>query len=234
MASMPQSEERSSAPRFTDQPDIGQKFALDTGQKFAADTSQKFAEATESAQKATQTATRKASEQTARVAEAAAKAGDRAAWAGAEILQRHTESVQQALQSGAGIVARIAERSAGQFGRAMGISGDEAEKAARKSSDNIDVIMHSGTVLAEVGQRLTGEWMDFARDRIERNIERMEQFMRCRTPQDFAALQSELLREDLQKFLDYSRRIAEQSVRAADEATKRFSETAEQREQRVA
>jgi hypothetical protein len=219
MANMPMSEDKGAAQRFS--------AAAETGNKAAAETGHKIAEATEAAQKATQTAARKAGEQTARVAEAAAKAGDRAAWAGAEIMQRHAETVQQALQSGASMAARMAERSADQFGRAMGLSGDEAENAARKSTDNINVIMQSSTVFIEAGQRLTGEWMNFAHDRIERNFQSIEQMLHCRTPQDFAALQTELMRENLHKFLDYARRIGEQSMHMADEAAKRFDQTAE-------
>jgi Phasin protein len=224
MANM--SEDKSTAQRVS--------AAAETSHKAAAETSHKVAEATEAVQKATQSAAGKAGEQTARVAEAAAKTGDRAARAGAEIMQRHAETVQQALQSGASMAARMAERSAGQFGRVMGLSGDEAENAARASRDNIDVIMHSSTVLAEAGQRFAGEWMDFAHDRIERNFQSVERMLHCRTPQDFAALQSDLMRENLHKFLDYARRVSEQSLRVADEATKRFDETTERNRHRAA
>jgi hypothetical protein len=51
--------------------------------------------------------------------------------------------------------------------------------------------------------------------------------MRCRTPQDFAAVQSEFLRDNLESFLQCARRIAEKSMQMADEATKRTAEAVE-------
>ena len=62
---------------------------------------------------------------------------------------------------------------------------------------------------------------------MEQNLHRFECLLRCRTPRDLAAVQSEFLRENLESFLQYARRIAETSIQAADEATKRTAEALE-------
>ena len=90
---------------------------------------------------AVQDATREDAEQVSRITQISTDAGEHAARAGTEILQRNVETIQDALQSSAEIAARLAERSADQFGRVFGISIDEAHKAAQKSSDNLDVII---------------------------------------------------------------------------------------------
>jgi hypothetical protein len=172
-------------------------------------------------------AAREGAEHADRIVHLSTEVSERAARAGAEIFQRNAETVQQALQSGAEIAARLTERSADQFGRVFGISGDEAHKAAQQSSDNIDAILHSGSVLAEITQGVSREWVNFARDRVEQNFTRFEKLMRCRNPQDFAAIQSELLRDNIESFLHTARRIAEKSMQAADEASKRTAEMVE-------
>lgn len=177
---------------------------------------------------AMQEATRAGAEQATRIAQISTDVSERAARAGTEILQRNAETVQEALHSIAEITARLTERSAEQFSHAFGISGEEAHKAAQKSSDNIDAIIHSSSALAEVTQSISREWANFARDRMEQNFNRFDALMRCRTPHDFAAVQSELVRDNLESLLQCARRIAEKSMQMAEEATKRTAQAVEQ------
>jgi len=136
--------------------------------------------------------------------------------------------VQEALQSSAEIAARLTERSADQFGRVFGLPGEEAQKTAQKSSDNIDAIIHSSAALAEVSQSISREWVNFTRERIEQNFDRFEALLRCRTPQELTALQSELMRDNLESFLQCARRIAQKAMQMADEATRQVAEGEEQ------
>jgi len=125
---------------------------------------------------------------------------------------------------GGPLAARLTERSADQFGRVFGISGEEAHKAAQKSSDNIDAIIQSSSVLAEVTQSISREWVNLTREHMKQNFNRFDSLLRCRTPQDLAAVQSEFLRDNLESFLQCTRRIAEKSMQMAEEATKRTAD----------
>ncbi len=64
---------------------------------------------------------------------------------------------------------------------------------------------------------------------MDRGFDRIDAFLQCRTPQDFAALQSDLLRDNLETFLGYARKAGEHSARLADEARLRFGTVAEGR-----
>ena len=139
---------------------------------------------------AVQEAAREGAEQAGRIVQISTDVSERAARAGTEILQRNAETVQEALQSSAEIAARLTERSADQFGRVFGISGDEAHKAAQKSSDNLDAIIQSSSVLAEVTQSISREWVNFTRERMEQNLNRFESLLLCRTPQDMTAVRA--------------------------------------------
>ena len=50
----------------------------------------------------------------------------------------------------------------------------------------------------------------------------MDHLLRCRTPQEFVAIQSEVLKDNLEESLKWTRRMAEQSIPMADEAMKKF------------
>jgi phasin family protein len=89
--------------------------------------------------------------------------------------------------------------------------------------------VQSGTVLTELTQRLCEEWVEIARARMDRGFDRFDALFQCRTPQDFAALQSEIMRDNLETFLGYARKAGEHSARLADEARQRFGTVAEGR-----
>jgi phasin family protein len=163
-----------------------------------------------------------------RTARTTADTSERAARAGAEVLARNAETVQQAWESGSDIASRLTERSADQMARALGISGEEAQRAAQLSSRNIAAIVQSGTVIAEGVQSISREWFEFTRERMEGTVGRLEALMRCRTPQELAVIQSDAVRENLEGFLQSTRRIAELSVRMADEAVRKITDNIEQ------
>ncbi len=166
-------------------------------------------------------------EDTFRVKDAAGRAGDHGMRAGVETIQRNAETVQHTLQCGAKLAARMTERSADHLSRAMTFSGEGAEKAAQKSSHNIEAIVQSGAVISEIAQRLCEEWADITLARIDRSFDRIDSLLQCRTPQDFAALQSELLRDNIETLLAYAFKAGEHSTIVAEDTKQRFQNVPE-------
>jgi hypothetical protein len=165
-------------------------------------------------------------EQAGHIAETSKDARERAAGGGTDIFQRNVDTVQEALQSSAQLAARLT-RSADEFGCVFGISGEEIREAAQKSSDNLDAIIQLSSVVAEVTQCISREWLNFTRERMEQILNRFESLLRCRTPQGIAAIQSEIVRDNLESFLQCARRIAKITMQMPDEATKRATEAVE-------
>lgn len=111
--------------------------------------------------------------------------------------------------------------------RSMGLSDEKAQEAAERSSRNIDAIVHSSRAYANVFQGISRELSSLCRERMDRNLEKMNDMMRSRTPQELIAAQSDLFRENLEGFLQSSKRVAEASVRVADQATRQLTEIIE-------
>jgi phasin family protein len=55
----------------------------------------------------------------------------------------------------------------------------------------------------------------------------MNKLLTCRTPQDFAAAQSDIVREAVETALESSRRIADMSLKMADETGNQIKQTME-------
>jgi phasin family protein len=58
------------------------------------------------------------------------------------------------------------------------------------------------------------------RERVAKNLEAMNRLAGCRSVQDLITVQSEIVRDGLGQTVNSSRRIAEVSIRVADEAAR--------------
>ena len=168
---------------------------------------------------------RKIAEETSRAARTAADAGAGAARAGADMIYRNAETVQHAWQSGSKMASELAGKSVERFARACGVTGESAQQATEQSARNFESIVQSGTILAGGMQNISLELLNFARKRLEQNMHRVEALVNCRTPQEVLAVQSDLVRDSLEDFVQSTRHIAEISSQMAEEAVRRMNDS---------
>lgn len=144
--------------------------------------------------------------------------------AGAEVFQRNAERLNVSWRSGSEAANRMAERSMEQLSRLLGLSGETARQTAQQSSSNVQAMLESTTILADVLQDLSGEWMRFAQERLEQNMDHLDQLFGCRSPHEYMALQTRIARDNLEAVLQSARRASERSTRSANEAVRKMSE----------
>ncbi|TMJ61756.1 MAG: phasin family protein [Alphaproteobacteria bacterium] len=168
-------------------------------------------------------ASERATEQTTRMGQVAAEAGDEVARVGAQLLQQNAETVQNAWRFGLDMATKVMGRSTEELGRTLGFSGSEAQQAQQateRSARNTETILYSSTAATRLMSGMSQEYFEFVRQQMEKSMERMNELWRCRTPQDLAAVQSDLLRETVGSVLQSSRKMADMSLKVADDATK--------------
>src|SRR3954454_23990087 len=162
--------------------------------------------------------------------EQARKNGD-AARAGSEMLadfrQRATESAEKAVRSSVEAACQRFQNASDQLARTLGFSGEEGERLARQSGQNVKAITKFGTVLTQACQDTSREWYGLAQKQLQRNLEALSKLAHCRSVQDFAAVQSGLIRESLQHMVEDTGLIAEISLKAVNEARKAVVGTAQ-------
>jgi hypothetical protein len=156
-----------------------------------------------------------------KMAEAGADVNEKVAKAGVNMFQQNAETMQNAWRIGLEMANAIIGRSTNQLDRTLGLSGKEAEEAKERASRNTEVILYSTTEAGKLMSGVSREYMEFARRQIEKSLERMNQLQSCRTPQEFAATQGDLLREIMAGAFESSRRMAEMSLKTAEDAAKR-------------
>ena len=156
-------------------------------------------------------------------ADKVAEAGQHAVRAGADAARRGADTVGQMTQSGVNMAVEAMERSTDQFARAFGFGGQDADHVARRSARNVEAISDSGAVLVRGLQDISREWMGFTQARLQKNLDGLTAIMGCRTVQDVVAVQSDLLRDNLEMNLKDGRRLAELSVGFTGEAAQKMA-----------
>src|SRR3954447_2704109 len=156
-----------------------------------------------------------------------------AARAGVEKLanfrQRATDDGWKSMESGLDAASQSLQNASDQFARTLGFSGEEGERLARQSGQNVEAITKFGTVLTQACQDTSREWYGLAQRQLQRNLEGLSKLAQCRSVQDFAAVQSGLVRESLQHMVEDSRVIAEISLKAVNDASKAVAGSAQEK-----
>lgn len=166
-------------------------------------------------------------EQTASIGQAAAEAREEVARAGAHLLQQNAETLQNAWRLGLDTATAVMGRSTDQLGRTLGLSGNEAQQATERSARNTETILYTSTAATKLMGGMSREYFEFVRHQIDNGMDRMNELWRCRTLQDVAAVQSDLVRETVGSVLESSRRMADMSLRLADDAAKHMTKNME-------
>lgn len=170
-------------------------------------------------------AARKAGDQTTRTTRMMSDATERAVRSGTETAERNSERILGSWRSGSDAANRIAERSLAQFTKMFGLSGDTASQTLQRSSGNLQALLETTGILADGLQDLSRELAQFVQSRTEHNIEIMDKALSCRSPHEWLALQTQLVRDHLEAFLQTARKTSERTTRMADQAVQKMSES---------
>src|SRR3954452_19935742 len=144
----------------------------------------------------------------------------------ADFRQRATEDAWKSMESSVDAASQGFQNASDQFARTLGYSGEEGERLARQSGQNVEAITKFGTVLTQALQDTSREWYGLVQKQLQRNLEGLSKLAHCRSVQDFAATQSGLIRENLQHMVEDSRLIVEISLKAVNDASKALSRAA--------
>src|SRR3954453_3399840 len=154
------------------------------------------------------------------VTDEAARVGEQTAGAGADAARRGAETARDTFQAGLNTANESFRRMSDQFTQVLGFSGPQAEDLARRSSENLQAVTQASTVLARGAQEVSQEVFGLVQDRLQKNVDAVSRIAGVRSVQDFVAVQSDLARDTLQQVIDTNKRIAEVSLRTADEAAR--------------
>jgi phasin family protein len=168
-----------------------------------------------------------AAEQPRRIGLAAAEATEEVAKTSANLLQQNAEFLRNSWRFGTDMAGGIMGRSTDLFGRTIGLSGHEAQQATERSVRNAESILYSATAVSKGMNGLSQEYFQLIQRQTERYMDRMNELMRCRTPHDLVAVQSDIVGDALGTALESTRRIADMSLKLTEDAAQHMTQTME-------
>ncbi len=128
------------------------------------------------------------------------------------------ETTQDALRSGMTSASESARRFTDQVTQAYGFSGEKREELTHQTSQNLEMISEAGALLTRGFQDVSRAWFSLMQERLQKNLDGFNALARCRSVPDFLAVQSGLIRDNLEQTIESTRRIAEVSSEVASEA----------------
>lgn len=138
----------------------------------------------------------------------------------ADATRRAGETAQNSMRAGLDTATQALQQITDQFTRTLGFAEPQTQELARKSRQNFHAVTQATSVLAQGAGEISREWFGLAQAGLKKNMDGFGALARCRSVQDFVAVQSELVRENLQCAMDNTRRLSEASVRVAQHATR--------------
>lgn len=152
--------------------------------------------------------------------------------AGTDSARQMARTTQDAVQHDLGTATDVAQRSMGQLMELFGLAGQQTQERAGQATTTAQAMAQSTEVLIRGLQDVSREWLDMSRNRFQKNLDGFNAMASCRSIQDVVALQSALVRENLEMTIENSRRLAELSVGITDKAARSTSEPGKGAERR--
>lgn len=178
------------------------------------------------AERETNKTTRATAIQTEQIGRTMSNTAEQTARAASKAFRQNAETFSSTWRESSEAANRIAERSMDQFSKICGLRGDNARQSVQQSATSVQTLLDSSTVVASGMQNVSGEWMRFVQKRVEENLRNFDDLMNCRSIPDCMAIQTRMMRDNFEAFLQTARRTCELSTKLADDAVKQMSDAA--------
>jgi hypothetical protein len=140
--------------------------------------------------------------------------------ASSESARSIAQTMQEAFQNSFYAFSELARYSTGRTMQMLSHPNGETRDLTEEATQNLRAAVQSGTVLARGLQDVSRECFELSQKRMQRNLDGLNNLVRCRSVADLLAAQSSLIRDNVEQTVDNSRRIAELALQMADEATR--------------
>lgn len=153
--------------------------------------------------------------------------------AGAEGAQSAVRTMQEAVHTGLSTASELARLTTDQAMQFFNPGKRDARSLGDEASRNLQAVAQAGTVLTRGVQDVSREWFELSQKRLQMNLDGWSSLARCRSVADLVAVQTSLIRDNLEQTLGNSRRMAELTQQLANEASRTVTVQAEKSSQRV-
>ncbi|HEY8381288.1 MAG TPA: phasin family protein [Microvirga sp.] len=178
-------------------------------------------------------AARQEREETERL-QKAAEAVVTTAWAAPRTAEQTVRSAQEAVRNAVSTTSEVAQQTSEQVAQVLDATRERTQALTDRVSQRLQAATQTGTTLARRFQDTSDAYLDMVQSRMQMNLAGLDALTRCRTPAEFLAAQSSLMRSNMDLTLANTRRVAEIAAGLAGQATQAVTSAAGRSDSRTA
>ena len=125
----------------------------------------------------------------------------------ADLREQATENAKKIVQRSVETASQQAREAADRFTKTLGFTGEDSERLARQSKQNMEAVTRCGTVLTQAFQDASRSWFGLAQSQWQRNLDGLSKLAHAKSIQEFTVIQSDLVRESLSRWFRTARRL---------------------------
>jgi hypothetical protein len=138
----------------------------------------------------------------------------------AESMQNLAQAIGDTVQDNMSVASELAQDTAG---RALAITeraiGD-APKLINSASEQLQATLEPNKVLLRGAATIALEWFELRQERLQHNLDRMNDLLQCRSVADVLTVQRALVRENMERLVGNNQRLAQLTLQVTQDAVR--------------
>ncbi|HYE48610.1 MAG TPA: phasin family protein [Azospirillaceae bacterium] len=153
-----------------------------------------------------------------------AATGRQAADAGMRIARSATDAGQEVNRTAADMTTGFVNNVSEQMRRVVDIGSPEVRDTIERASRDLRVVARCGSVMAERSQPIVQEMLSFTQKATQTQLDAFNKLSRARSPLDVFAAHSEMVRTEMELWLQSGRRLGELMLQLGEQAEQMIQE----------
>jgi hypothetical protein len=99
-------------------------------------------------------------------------------------------------------------------------AGEDTPKLIKQASQQLQASIQSNRTLLRGATTIALEWAELRQERLQHNLDRMNDLLQCRSVTDALLVQSALVRENMERFVENNQRLAQLTAQVTQDAVR--------------
>jgi hypothetical protein len=144
----------------------------------------------------------------------------------AESVQGLTQAVGDSVQDQASAASEMVHDAADRTIAITGLASDVMPRLMNHAFEPFQASMQSNRALMRGVATIALEWAELRQERLQNNLDRMNDLLQCRTVTDAMLVQSALVRENMERFVENNQRLAQLTAQVTQDTVRTITSEA--------
>jgi hypothetical protein len=138
----------------------------------------------------------------------------------ADSVQELGQTVRDTLQDNVRAASELADGAADRTLAITKRAGEDTPKLIKQMSEQLRAAIQSNRALVRGAATITLEWFGLQQERLQNNLDRMNDLLQCRSVADVLTVQRALVRENMERMVGNNQRLAQLTAQVTQDAVR--------------